>query len=88
MLYNSYNASDAMSGIYLTDTFAGTLAGVPGSWLVYRPVMAGQYGTDLRLLTWNLSTTPARIVNDVPLHGPAFDKELNLFTITNMFAVT
>ena len=87
VLWTSYNASDLTSGQFLTDTFAGTLAGAPGSWLVSRLVAAGQYGTDLRVMTWDLSTTPATVVGDAPLHGPAFDAGLGLDYITNAFAV-
>ena len=87
VLWTSLNASDLLQGQFLTDTFAGTLAGVPGTWLVSRLVAAGIDGTDLRVLTWDLSTTPATVIGDAPLHGPAFDPDLGLFTLTNMNAI-
>ena len=87
VLWSSYNSSDLSQGQFLTDTFAGTLAGVPGSWLVSRLVAAGQYGKDLRVMTWDSSKTPATVVGDAPLHGPAFDAGLGLEYITNAFAV-
>ena len=87
VLWSSYNASDLTQGQFLTDTFAGTLAGAPNSWLVHRLVAAGQDGADLRVMTWDLSTTPATVVSSAALRGPGFVPGASPQFITNMFAV-